>query len=134
MKKLKNLLVVGNRSQSEACVISLLRFHFRKLNILPNDKSAIGKEIDIFLPDLKVALEIQGPTHQKIIYSEETFLRTLKNDEKKAILCEQANIKLIPIYLPEKSSDYYTFLKKEIREVVVPEILKWITLNNINIQ
>ena len=131
-KKLKNELVVGNRSQAEAIVCDLLRFYFKKLIILPNDKTSIGKELDIYLPQYKIAFEIQGPSHTRKIWSEETFIRTVENDKKKAVLCEEAGIKLIPIYLPEDSRRYYLFLKEEIKNKVVPEMLDWLKAVNPN--
>ena len=129
-KKLKNELVVGNRSQGEAIVCDLLRFYFKKLVILPNDKTAIGKELDIYLPQYRIACEINGPTHQRVVFSEKTFIKTIENDKKKAVLCDEAGIKLIPINLPEDSRLYYSFLKEEIKNRVVPEIQAWLSLTS----
>jgi len=127
-KKLKDELLVGNRSQAESQTINLLRFQFKKLTILPNDKTAIGKELDLYLPEFKVAIEIDGITHWKPIFGEETLQRTIKADQRKDLLCEQAGIKLIRIKLPEKSGDTYIYLKEDIKDRVVPEIRTW--LNN----
>jgi very-short-patch-repair endonuclease len=115
MVKLKNELVKGNRSLAEQITIDLLRFKFKKLKVLTNDKTAIGKELDIFLPDFKIAIEIDGIFHQRIVYSEKSFEATKKNDLRK-------NILLFRIPLPEDSRTYYTFLKKEILENIAPAI------------
>jgi very-short-patch-repair endonuclease len=122
MVKLKNELVKGNRSLAEQITIDLLRFKFKKLKVLTNDKTAIGKELDIFLPDFKIAIEIDGIFHQRIVYSEKSFEATKKNDLRKNILCKDAGILLFRIPLPEDSRTYYTFLKKEILENIAPAI------------
>ena len=62
-KKLKNELVKGNRSQAEQLAINYLRFYFKKLKVLTNDKTAIGKELDIYLPELRVGIEVDGIFH-----------------------------------------------------------------------
>lgn len=129
MKKLKNELVVGNRSQAEEWVISLLRFHFKKLTVERNNKTAIGKEVDIFLPNFNVAIEVDGVTHQRIVFSEETFIRTQINDAKKDALAKEKGIALFRIRLPEKSGDTYAFLKTEISDVLVIKIKDWISQN-----
>lgn len=122
--KLKNELVVGNRSQAEQIVIDILRLNFRKISILPNDKTAIGKEIDVYLPDFRVGIELDGIFHYKNIHGDETLQRIQRNDEKKDLLCEERGVKLFRIKLPEKSGDTYTFLKKEMSDRIVPEIKK----------
>lgn len=128
MAKLKNETVKGNRSLSEQIIIDRLRLYFKKLIVLPSDKTAIGKELDIFLPNLKVGIEIQGPTHTVPIFGEATLLRTQASDAKKVLLCEAAGIKLIHVYLPEKSSEYVAFLKDEVPNKIVPAIKAWLEI------
>lgn len=121
-KKLKNELVVGNRSQAEQTTIDLIRLYCGKIHILPSDKTAIGKELDLYLPDQRIGIEIDGPTHVKPIFGEETLARTLENDAKKSKLCEENNIYLIRITLPELSKDYFMFLKEEVKNKIAPKI------------
>ena len=121
-KRLKNELVTGNRSQAEAIIIDLLRFHFKKLKVLPNDKSAIGKELDIFLPELSAAIEVDGPTHFEPIFGEDKLKRTQERDRAKEELCEQKGIHLFRIKLPKDSSNYFTAIKKELCETLIPEL------------
>ena len=127
-KKLKNELVVGNRSLAEQIICDLLRFHFKKLNISTNDKSVLGRqEIDIYLKDIKFAIEVDGPTHSKPIFGEATFLRMQEADARKSKKLDELGIKLYRIALPDKSSDYYAFLKKEVSDNLVVEINRWLT-------
>ena len=127
MVKLKNELVKGNRSQAEQICIDLLRFHFKKLIILPNDRTAIKRELDVYLPEYKIAIEIDGIFHQRVVFSEESFEATKRNDLKKTIKCQEAGIKLFRITLPEDSQTYYKYIKKEITERIAPEISKFIS-------
>ena len=131
MVKLKNELVKGNRSLAEQLIIDRLKFYFKKLIILPNDKTAIKKELDIYLPALKVAIECDGPCHTFPIYGEETLAKTQERDSKKDILCEQAGIKLIRIKLPLDSRVYPQFIKDELNKSVIPAIKQWILDNNL---
>ena len=121
-KKLKNDLVVGNRSLAEQVVCDLLRFHFKKLEILTNDKTAIGKEIDIYLPQYKIGIELDGIFHYLPIHGDETLARIQSNDAKKSAKCEEAGIKLFRIILPEDSRKYYALLKEEVTKRIAVEI------------
>lgn len=124
MTKLKNKLVKGNRSLAEQLCIDLLRTHFKKLEVLPNDRTAIKRELDIYLPTLRVAIEVDGIFHQRKVFSEEAFEATKRNDLKKDIKCKEVGITLFRIALPEDSRTYYDFLKKDIAERIAPAILK----------
>ena len=121
-KKLKNELVVGNRSQAEQITCDLLRFYFKKLEILTNDKTALGKELDIYLPEYTVAIELDGVFHTLPIHGEETLARIQGNDLKKTIACETAGIKLFRITLPEDSRKYFALIKEEVAKKIVPGI------------
>lgn len=131
MVKLKNELVKGNRSLAEQLIIDRLKFYFKKLPVLPNDKTAIKKELDIYLPTLKIAIECDGPCHTFPIYGEETLIKTQERDAKKDILCEQIGIKLIRIKLPLDSRLYSQFIKDELNNSVIPTIKQWILDNNL---
>jgi very-short-patch-repair endonuclease len=126
-KQLKNETVKTGRSQAEEMAIALLYRSFPRLKVERNNKTALGKELDIFLPDFNVAVEIDGITHQRIVFSEETFIRTQRNDARKDELAKEKGILLLRIKLPEKSGETYAFLKKEIPDVVVIAIKDWIT-------
>jgi hypothetical protein len=123
-KKLKNELVTGNRSQAEQMAIDLIRLYCGKIIILPNDKTAIGRELDLYLPEHKIGIEIDGPTHSEPIFGQATLERTIQSDERKTKLCEDNNILLIRIPLPKESSTYFSILKHEIKAKVVPKIKK----------
>ena len=58
-------------------------------NVIHRDKSAIGKELDIYIPDKKFAIEIGSWYWHKNIF---------EKDLKKYKLCQEKDIQLIIIY------------------------------------
>jgi hypothetical protein len=62
-------------------------FHF-------NRKDAINSELDIYIPDLKLAFELNGIFHYEPIYSSEQLARTQNNDQRKFQACIERDIEL----------------------------------------
>lgn len=62
-----------------------------------NRKICDGLELDIFIPELKLAFEISGIVHYKPIYGEEKFNKIIEKDNLKMKLCIKKNINLIVI-------------------------------------
>ena len=78
-------------------------------------------ELDIFLPDLKLAFEYQGQQHFHAIkaWGGEKALKDLQErDKKKAHLCHQNGITLITIDYTEPLTDEY------LRHVISQKISK----------
>ena len=77
------------------------------------NKEVIGSELDIYIPSLKLAFEIQGIFHYEPIFGQEKLDQIQKNDLEKIQRCEELNIKLIHIdtrtqkRFTEKSSEKY---------------------------
>lgn len=65
-------------------------FHF-------NNKLAIKSELDIYIPELLLAFEINGVFHYKPIYGFDKLQKIKNNDIKKEQLCNDAGINLIVI-------------------------------------
>lgn len=91
----KNFCV--RRSKLEQYIETKLLSDMSDVNVIFNDKTAINYELDIFVPSLKLAFELNGPVHYKPIFGEETFQRTLNNDRIKRERCKDKNIQLIII-------------------------------------
>lgn len=62
-----------------------------------NDRKAIRSELDIYFPGLKIAIEINGPTHYRAIYGSASLKKTQRNDKSKATKCINHGIKLYSI-------------------------------------
>lgn len=115
----------GNRrSQLEDYLENVLKNEFSHLEMLFNDKSTIGSELDIYIPSLKLAFEINGIFHYKPIYGEDKFNKTVENDELKKHNCEKNGIELVVIdttkqkkFSEESSQKFLKIIRSKINEV-----------------
>lgn len=102
------------RSKLELWIEEQLTKHYPNLSILFNDKTAINSELDIYIPSLKIAFELNGIFHYEPIFGENKFNQIKTNDNNKFLLCQKNNISLCiidtssQIYFKEKTS--YKFL------------------------
>jgi len=68
-----------------------------------NKVNDMGFELDIFIPSLKLAFEINGIVHYKNIYGQEKYERIKNNDRNKMIKCVANGINLIVLDTMEQS-------------------------------
>jgi len=109
-----------NRSKIEIWIEEELK----KLNIDVrfNERNIIKSgELDIFLPNLKLAFELNGIYHYKPIFGEEKFLKVKERDLKKIKECEEIGIELIVLDISKslkfdkiKDKKYLDYIKKMI--------------------
>ncbi|MEK6883312.1 MAG: hypothetical protein AABY22_27035 [Nanoarchaeota archaeon] len=104
----------GNqRSKLELYIESKLKEKYSNIEIIYNDKKTIGYELDIYIPSLKLAFELNGIFHYEPIFGEKTLNRMQFNDKQKFGLCQQNMISLCIIdtssqrYFKEKTSQKY---------------------------
>lgn len=90
----------SSRSKLEIAIEEHFKVVFPFINIDYN-KTETGYELDIFIPCLDLAIEINGIFHYKAIYGETRLLRTQQIDKDKLIKCEELDIKLIVINVSE---------------------------------
>lgn len=67
-----------------------LEFHF-------NRKDTIKAELDIYIPSLKLAFELNGPVHYEPIFGPDTLKRMQSNDQRKFGACIEHGISLCVI-------------------------------------
>jgi hypothetical protein len=78
-----------------------------------NKTDAINAELDIYIPEIKLAFELNGIYHYEPIYGEERLKKTQNNDERKFQACIENEISLCVIdtskqvRFTEKSSTIY---------------------------
>lgn len=75
------------------------KVHFHKEQILANTKL----QIDIFLPEDNIAIEVDGPSHFEPVWGEDSLSRNQAYDQKKTGLILGKGIKLIRI---KQTGDY----------------------------
>ena len=107
------------RSKLEQYLEAELRSLYPNLKIIVNSKKEIDSELDFYFPELKFAVELNGPTHYEPIYGQEKFERITLNDRQKIIKCFQKGIELLVIdvskvsYLTEERKRHYLGIFKE---------------------
>lgn len=83
------------------------------LEIHYNHKNTINSELDIYIPSLKLAFELNGIFHYEPIYDDDKLSQIQNNDNRKFQACLEQSIELCVIdisqqkYFKEKTSQKY---------------------------
>jgi len=113
----KNKTYGTRRSKLEVFIEDKLQSELPDLIFIANSKKVIGSELDFYFPDLKLAIEVNGPLHYKPIYGEKKFLQIQANDQIKISACQKANITLAIVdnlkdYTKSYVNDRWTIIKQ----------------------
>lgn len=113
------------RSKLEIYICQRLKEDFPQLEIYENRKDVIDSELDIYFPQLRLAIELNGIFHYEPIYGKDKLERTQNNDKQKIIRCYEAGIELMIIdvsqlnYFKEnKANEYYRIIKNNVTSVL----------------
>jgi hypothetical protein len=82
------------RSKLEIYLEQKLTSYYPQLNIDFNKKEAINSELDIYIPSLKLAFELNGIFHYEPIYGSEKLDQIQNNDQRKFKACLENSISL----------------------------------------
>jgi len=85
---------IHSRSKLEIWLEEKIKLEFPTIEIKFNDRKTIGAELDIFIPSLKLAIEINGIYHYEPIRGEDLLEKTKNRDTRKFQLCLQYGIEL----------------------------------------
>lgn len=107
------------RSKFEKYVQDQLIIDFPMLEIVYNNKELIGSELDIFIPSLKLAIELNGIVHYEPIYGTDKLSRIQNNDKQKSIRCYELGFEFAVIDTSKCSyhkhyPNYYLHIKQVI--------------------
>lgn len=118
---------IGTRiSKLELCLQKELKSIYPNIIFNFNNKQAINSELDIYIPELKLAFELNGIFHYEPIFGENQLCKIKNNDNNKFQKCIENNISLCVIDVSsqrrftEKSSQKYLDIIKNIISVFVP--------------
>lgn len=90
----KNKTKGNRRSKLEIYLEEQLTQIYPNLHIDFNKKSAIGSELDIYIPSLNLAFELNGIFHYEPIYGVNKLNQIQSNDKSKSLACHEAKIDL----------------------------------------
>lgn len=82
------------RSKLEHYIENQLTILYPNLSITYNNKEVIGSELDIYIPSLKLAFELNGIYHYEPIHGKNKLLKIQENDSNKFKLCIENDISL----------------------------------------
>lgn len=85
------------RSKLEIWIEKELTKNFPNLHIDYNNRDEVNNELDIYIPSLKLAFEINGIFHYKSIHGDKRLKNAQKNDAQKVQICLEKNIELCVI-------------------------------------
>lgn len=100
------------RSKLEKWIEKELTKKYPNLDIKYNNLNAVKLELDIYIPSLKLAFEVNGIFHYKPIYGQQKLAKIQNNDSEKAKRCKDKNIDLTIIDI----SDLRHFKAKEAKK------------------
>jgi hypothetical protein len=104
-------LGASRRSKAEDYLSDLIRRDFSSLEIIQNDRSLLSSalEIDIVIPSLKLAIELNGPLHYFPLFGHEKLARIRAADHSKQIEIKSIGYDLLVIDI--SASGYFKKVK-----------------------
>jgi hypothetical protein len=102
----------ATRSKMELYIQENLTKDYPLLEKLYNDKNVIGSELDVYIPSLKLAIELNGIFHYEPIYGQDHLDKIQNRDKQKLITCYEQGIELLIINMGDKG-----FTKKFAKEI-----------------
>lgn len=106
------------RSKLEVWLEKQLTTKYPNLEVHYNRKDAVGSELDIYFPSLKIAVELNGIFHYEPIYGDSKLNQVQDNDSRKFLACQQAGVSLCIIDVSK-----FTYFK-EVRALEYLEIIE----------
>jgi hypothetical protein len=107
------------RSKLEIFLEEQLTNIYPKLEIFYNNKEAINSELDIYIPSLNLAFELNGIFHYEPIFGDDKLEKTQNNDKRKFQACLEKKIEFVTIdvsqlkyFKPQNAEKYLEIIIK----------------------
>lgn len=114
--KLNNPNIKGSKSKAEKILIEQLKFNFPQFSIIENDRKILnGLELDVYIPELKLAIEWNGIFHYEPIHGLNQLEKIQHKDGKKIELCKSLGIELIIIC---DRTSHLRFIKETVNKLI----------------
>ncbi|PSB03866.1 hypothetical protein C7B64_06545 [Merismopedia glauca CCAP 1448/3] len=112
----------GNRrSKLEIWLESQLSVLYPALDIHYNRKDAIDAELDIYIPSITLAIELNGIFHYEPIYGKNKLLQIQNNDKRKFQACLEIGIELC--WIDTSSLTYFKVNKAQNYLQIITQII-----------
>jgi hypothetical protein len=115
------------KSKAEIYITSLLKSNFPELIIIENDRDILPSklEIDIYIPEIRFGIELNGPTHYLPIFGDENLKKQMDRDAIKVSEAIEQKIRLfiIDISLHKYWKTTEPYLMRIYNENIAPAIL-----------
>ena len=115
-------LGASRRSKAEDYLSGLIRRDFPSLKMIQNDRALLpsGLEIDIVIPHLKLAIELNGPVHYFPLFGDEKLSKIRSADILKQVEIQAAGYSLLVIDI--SAYGYFKKAKAMLSEYYVTHI------------
>lgn len=118
----------NQRSKAEDILASFIKTDFPDLEIVTNDRKFLpsGLEIDINIPSMRLAIELNGPVHYMPIYGEERLHKVQAKDAQKHLEIHQKGLTLIVLDISRLNSTkkQLEFLTKHYTDNIKPLLME----------
>jgi hypothetical protein len=111
------------KSKLESWLEKQLPLEFPSLEFHFNKKNAINSELDIYIPELKLAFELNGIFHYEPIFGPDKLEKIQNNDQRKFAACLERGIEFCIIdssgqkyFKPATSQKYLDIIKEVINK------------------
>jgi hypothetical protein len=107
------------RSKIEKYIETNITDRHQQLDFCFNDRKRIGLELDILIPTINLAIEINGITHYKPIFGKDKFETIRSNDKKKYDLCQSKGIELHVIDISSIDQSRFKNILDQIDNIII---------------